>query len=318
MSDRVTLSPGIHYDIDAEVYHADPAPEPSLSSGIAKTLVMQSPAHAWHAHPRLGAAAPEASNAMDLGTLCHALTLGRGRRVEIIQADDWRTKAARDAREAARAAGHVPCLAHAYEAAQGAVASARHLLRQLEGAEAAIEDGAVEVVAIWRDGPSWCRAMADIAPRGLPHLYDLKFTGRIAEPLAYARTLAAEYALQGAFYPRGFQKIEGGQEREMVFVVVETDPPYSAVPFALAPELLDMAREQVEHALAVWRGCIATDEWPGYPADLHYVEAPPWVLAQWKMRQEIAAFRDRVAAYKPPTDADVQHFIDNADAMWRG
>ena len=43
----------IHTDISAEAYHADPAPEPSLSSSVAKILVNLSPAHARIAHPRL-------------------------------------------------------------------------------------------------------------------------------------------------------------------------------------------------------------------------------------------------------------------------
>lgn len=303
----MTLPPGLHRNIPADVYHSDPCPAPSLSSGIAKLLVTQSPAHAWRAHPRYGAGPDEPSLAADLGTICHALTLGRGRQIEVIDAEDWRTKAAKDARDAARSVGKVPCLRRVYSEALDAVASAQNLLRELEDAEAGIEAGDVEVVAIWRDGPTWCRAMADIAPAGSRYLYDLKFTGRIAEPLAYARTLAAEYAIQAAFYPRGFAAIEGGGEREMVFVVVETEAPFSAVPFALAPDLLEMAREQVDHALRVWRRCQERDEWPGYPTTINYVEAPPWLAAQWRQRMEIEAFRARVAIASR-----------NTDTRWRG
>ena len=53
MSERVP-GPGIYPGISAADYHADCAPEPSLSSSIARTLLAQSPLHAYHAHPRMG------------------------------------------------------------------------------------------------------------------------------------------------------------------------------------------------------------------------------------------------------------------------
>lgn len=46
-------------------YHADPAPEPSLSATLAKLLISRSPRHAWMASPRLNV--PPAS------TLCRWL-----------------------------------------------------------------------------------------------------------------------------------------------------------------------------------------------------------------------------------------------------
>lgn len=312
------LRPGLHRGIDAETYHADPCPEPSLSSSIARVLLEQSAAHAFHAHPRLGGAADDASNAADLGTVCHTLALGRGRHIEIIDADDWRTKAAKEARDAARAAGRTPVLARVMDEAEGAVRSARRLLAELEGATEAVESVSTEVVAIWREGSSWCRAMVDILPDRAPFIYDLKFTGRIAEPMTYARTLAANYAIQAAFYPRGIAKIDGAPERELVFVVVETDPPYSAIPYALSPELLEAARDQVDAALRLWRRCMEVGEWPGYPSTVHYVDPPPWLLAQWRMRAEIAAFRERVSIPSRNTPEAVDDFIDNADMIWRG
>ena len=40
------LGIGIHADIDADDYHADPAPTPSLSSSIAARICTQSLRHA--------------------------------------------------------------------------------------------------------------------------------------------------------------------------------------------------------------------------------------------------------------------------------
>src|SRR3990167_3196210 len=86
-------------------YIRDPAPEPSLSASVAHLLLTRSARHAWLAHPRLNPAwAPEATEQTDLGTLEHALLLEQDdSRLVVVEADDWRAKAARLARDEARA-----------------------------------------------------------------------------------------------------------------------------------------------------------------------------------------------------------------------
>jgi hypothetical protein len=103
---------GLHYDITAEAYHADPAPQPSLSSSIAKVMLDQSPRHAFALHPRL-TEQPEAdksSRDMELGSAVHAAILGKGQPVHVIDADTYQTKAAKEAREYAYANGMIPLL----------------------------------------------------------------------------------------------------------------------------------------------------------------------------------------------------------------
>ena len=91
----------IHTDIAAAAYHADPAPEPSLSSSVARILVERSPRHAWWAHPRLNPdfAPDRGSDAAAVGSAVHAVALeGEWDRIAFIEAPDWRTKAAKEAR----------------------------------------------------------------------------------------------------------------------------------------------------------------------------------------------------------------------------
>src|SRR5690348_15257594 len=85
----MTLTTGLHYNISANDYHADPCPEPSLTQSIAK-LILRSPAHARVAHPRLNPDQPERDGRRyDVGNIAHRLLLGRGRELEIIPGDDW-------------------------------------------------------------------------------------------------------------------------------------------------------------------------------------------------------------------------------------
>ena len=41
------MNEGIHYNVPEAAYHADPCEAPSLSSGIARTLLTRSTLHAW-------------------------------------------------------------------------------------------------------------------------------------------------------------------------------------------------------------------------------------------------------------------------------
>ena len=100
--------PGV-YAIAAEEYHQDPCPAPSLSASIANILLTQSPQHAWCAHPKLNPHYQrEERETLDLGTAAHAYLLQGSTDFEVIAAPDWRTTAAKKAREAARATGKVP------------------------------------------------------------------------------------------------------------------------------------------------------------------------------------------------------------------
>ena len=109
-ADGRVAEPGL-YRMTAEQYHADPCPEPSLSSSTIKTMLERTPRHAFHDHPRLGGMRLESSSAAQtLGSVVHAMVLGAGRQWHVIDADDWRTKAAKAERDAAESVGKVPIL----------------------------------------------------------------------------------------------------------------------------------------------------------------------------------------------------------------
>src|ERR1700677_1036911 len=96
------LEQGI-FNLSAEAYHADPCPTASLSSSIAGILLDQSPSHAWLAHPRLNPnyVRESADSRFDLGSAAHMMLLEqREDRIVRVSADDWRTKAAKEARAA--------------------------------------------------------------------------------------------------------------------------------------------------------------------------------------------------------------------------
>jgi hypothetical protein len=92
-------------DCSKEQYHADPTEVPSLSYSVAKILLTESPMHAYYYHPRLGGHVREQTKAMGKGQVIHKLLLGIGADIVVVRADNFRTKAAQELRDAAIAAG---------------------------------------------------------------------------------------------------------------------------------------------------------------------------------------------------------------------
>ena len=284
---EVALRPttkGIH-DIPAAVYHADPCPEPSLSSSIAKLLCLSSARHAWYAHPRLNPAArPEEEERFDIGTAAHALLLEGEAAVEIIDAKDWRTNAAKDARDAARAAGKIPLLTNVWADVQAMVASARgQLERHLDGGDEMFAYGQPERTLIWQeDGNVWCRARLDWLRHAA--IDDYK-TSASANPDAWSLTLfSMGFDIQAAWYLRGLKAVTGA-EATFRFAVQETYPPYALSVVGLGPDALMLAEKKCLYALETWRECLRTGEWPGYPSRTCYASLPMAHEAWWLTKE---------------------------------
>ena len=280
---------GLHV-IGADEYHRDPCPEPSLSSTIARVLLAQSPAHAWWNHPRLNPSfAEEDERSFDLGTVAHALLLEGVTSFAVIEAADWRTKAAKKARAEAIADGLMPILDHQVETVQAMVKAARHQLLAFsvasEGSPPPFTNGVPERTLVWMAGGLWCRARLDWLHNDHRWIDDYKTTTGSANPEVWSRTLfASGYDVQAAFYLRAVKAVLG-REAAFRFVVQETEPPYALSVIALAPDALDLAHRKVETAIAVWRKCLTANDWPAYPVRTCYAEAPPWDIARWMERE---------------------------------
>lgn len=281
------MKPGIH-EMPMADYLADPCPVPSLSASTAHTLISRTPLHAWHDHPRLNPGAErEDTAAQDEGTLLHALILERRDIAVMLPFDSYRTKAAQEARDKARADGLIPVLEARLAALVAAAEAARMSLLEHEAAPILDPDrGATERVLIWREGDVWCRARPDWISDDGQVIGDLKTVAgqHGAEPGAFSRgMLAAGHALTAAFYLRGARAV-GLSARHYRFVALERDPPHALAVIECAPDLLELADAQVEAAIGTWRECMRRGAWPGYPPRVAHAEAPGWALTDWAER----------------------------------
>jgi len=289
----MTLQTGIHFGVLEDVYHADPAPEPSLSSSVAKILLEQSPRHAWHAHPRLGGGHGDRDNtrAMEVGTVVHKLLLGCGAEVVPIDAEDYRSKAAKEARDAAYAAAKQPILRADMKTAADTAAAVSDQLDKVDDCAGFGVDGAAEVVGIWRDetGP-YGRLMVDwLEDRGdSAILWDIKTSSVSVAPHAIAqRIVSMGYDVSAAHYERGILALRPELAGKLTFrwIFVETSAPHLITIAELDAAGLAIGRKKAAAAFGLWARCLRDNVWPGYPNHIIRPDYPNWAENQWLARE---------------------------------
>ncbi len=303
---------GVHA-LTASEYHGDPAEAPSLSASVAKVLCERSPWHAWTAHPRLNPGYAEAGeDKFDLGTAAHALLLqgkdiSEGREVMrdddsvraarcinvdgqpfayVVDADDWRTKVAKDVKADARELGLTPLLTHQWEQVEAMAAAVREQLDELAIDPPLLTDGEPEQTLIWREPNGvHCRSRVDWLRTDSRAIDDLKTTSRSADPRQWARTTMWSIGadVQAAFHLRGLRATRG-EAGEFRFILCETEPPFAVSIVIPSNAVLELANAKVDWAIEKWAECLETDDWPGYGTDPFYADLPEWAHARWLER----------------------------------
>lgn len=265
-------------------YHADAfAERPTLSASIAHLLLTASPRHAWTNHPRLNPDfVPASDEKFDMGTACHALLLEGLNVVEVCDFPDWRTKAAKEARELARAHGRIPLLGHQYDDVLHMHSAVAEQIAALDLDPVPLTDGKPEQTMVWEEDGVLCRARIDwLHTSG--RVCDVKTTNRLAVGWDRGPLFDHGCDIQAALYIRGLTALQQRWFRpeEWTWLVIETSPPYGLIPYRLTPPVLALGDAKVDRALHLWRECLTNDTWPLYPAEPVDAQLPPWVESRW-------------------------------------
>ena len=255
---------GIYTGISDTDYHADPR---SLSSSGARALLQPGGPAKFRYAPRVE------KSEYDFGHVAHALILGEGSLIAVIDAKDWRTKAAKEARDEARAAGQVPVLADTYTAGESlARAATTHPLGEILFAE-----GIPEQSVYWHDEHTGVRLRCRpdwMTPGDRPIQVDVKTT-KSAAPRDFAKSCGDYgYHQQQAFYVDGLAA--HGVDTQFLFFAIEKTPPFLCSVIELPPEAVAVGRSLNRAAVDLYARCVETDTWPGYPAVIHRPELPEW------------------------------------------
>lgn len=275
---RIT-QPGI-YRMDAETYHADPCPEPSLSASGAKTLLDAAPARYWHERHNPRPSTP----AQTVGTAAHLLVL-EGKTVDDVCAvipagNDARTRKGKEKKAELEATG-LPLIKEEDVKTTRDMADA---LTHHVTARRLLEDGRAELAGFWRDEEHgiWCRMRPDYLPRRLSVVSDYK-TCEDASPEALPKTVARyRYDLQAAWYLDGMRALSRAADT-FVFIFQEKLAPHLVTCATLDAEALGRGHRTKARARRTFAACRATGAWPGYPDQLHVVGLPTWAIRQEEM-----------------------------------
>jgi PDDEXK-like domain of unknown function (DUF3799) len=282
---RVT-APGLYTDIPADDYYADPCPDASLTQSLAKVMLHRSPLHAWWASPRLNPRfKSDSATKFDLAHAAHWHLTGRGKDMVPIEADDWRSKKAREARMITNADGKTAVLREQFDRAGDMAEAALDQLAAMGlSGDWRPDAGDAEVMVAARDSGIWLRALIDWLPHHRRIIWDYKTTRASAAPQDVASRMAAGgWHIQAAMHDRLLNIIDPDStgRRKHRFVVQESEEPYALTVADIPEAALTIGRMQIQHAINLWCKCMRENNWPGYPQEIAIPELSPWAQQQW-------------------------------------
>lgn len=274
-TDEITApitKPGLHA-IGEQEYHDDPA---LSASGAHDILPPNTPAHYQYKR-----AHPEVKREFDFGSAAHMRVLGAGPDIEVVHADDWRTKAAKEQRDYAREAGRVPLLAREVEV----VDAMAEKLREHPVASRLFEPGSgtAEQSLFFRDEPTgvMLRARLDWLPHKVEGkrliVPDYKTAVSASDEAISKASANYGYALKGAWYLDAVTALGIDDDPAFLLVTQEKTPPYLVNIAQLDVVALRIGRTLKRQAIDLYAHCLANNEWPGYGSDIKLINLPPYV-----------------------------------------
>ena len=253
-------------DMPNEEYQAHPA----LSSSGAKKLLLPSCPAIFDWERQHG---EEHKREYDLGSAAHTLLLGSGPEPFVIDAADYKTKAAREQRDAAYERGDVPLLPHEFDAVQEMVAAVRNHATAGE----LFSEGKAEVSLFWTDPATGvpCRARPDWLRDDA--IVDLKTTNSVA-PQHIAKSVADfSYHVQAALYLAGAIHLELIPAiAPFYFVFLSKNPPHLVKVVELDDTALKIGHERMSLALEIFRDCTESGIWPDFGSEIELISLPAY------------------------------------------
>lgn len=285
---------GLYLGTPEAIYHADPCPEPSLSSHVARIALSRSLRHAQQAHPRLRPAPPVPVEDEDeddtpaparhllIGAGAHSLMLGAGSPVVEMKVRNFKTKDAREDRKLLIAAGSIPLKTKDYRVAQAMAEIARPAFRAELGG-----DFVPEAMLAWEERGLWRRGLVDGCSPDLRIAGDYKTSGRPCPPPVAAQFVnSSGYPFQERFYGRGFDNLDpaGLGRRRFFFMFQEVEEPHAICIVETDEANRSLADERVQAACNLWDRAMLTGNWPAYPLAPYTASPKPWDLQDWEAR----------------------------------
>jgi len=300
---------GIFGWIDEAEYHADRG---SLSVSGAKLLLPPScPAkfRAQQDNPQ------PPKRVFEFGHFVHLKVLGKGPEVVYIEADSYRTKVAREARDKARADGNIPVLAgnpndeSAAELEQAEAMAASVFAHPVAGPLLSHPKNEFEqsVYATDPDTKVRLRGRFDamhFGDDGVITLVDVK-TSTTANPAELVKKFYnLGYFMQAAWYLDLLVALKLAVDPQFRFVVVEKTPPYLVTPVRYTEAAIEEGRRRNRRAIDLYAECHERGVWPSYAGcdGTVTLDLPTWASYDWATSDD--------AAYDEPDHITLNDLIE--------
>lgn len=265
------LTTGLHPNVPDEVYRKDPG----LNASVIKHGIGDGGSLAAMRWAMDNPKPP--TDAMDMGTLLHALVLEPDTfpsRVAVWDGGDRRGKAYTEFAEANL--GRIiikPDQSTALARMRDSIMDHPHARALITGR------GMREATAIFNTNAGVRgKARIDFLNTDANVLVDLK-TARSCDPRAWARTaVQLKYDVQEAWYRLAFWVVTGKQP-DMAFVVVENCDRHRCRVFTLPPDPINACTDAIAALLPKWREALDSGEYPDLPInDPTEIEWPAWAV----------------------------------------
>jgi hypothetical protein len=283
---------GLFPDVSFLDYFADPAPEPSLSNSGITTLLKETPLDFAFEHPRLN---PDSdlldrvvSKAQETGSVVHRLALGKGADYAVAPFDAFRSKEAKEFRDAAIAAGRIPIVEAKFnECLAMADAIKLRIKRALDGASYE-----TEVVFMYQEetpfGPIWVRGMLDVWSAERAMILDPKVTRLLYDESLGRQMVKMGWDRQATLYPHALGKIfpELAGRIEFADLLIKPVPPFTSRLAAPEKAWRAVKLRETRKAMETFAYCMKEGRWPGFGDDVDLVEMPRWEEARLMADEE--------------------------------
>lgn len=267
-TDTLDLMPGVYDTITNEHYHRLNA----VGSTTLKGLLDPSKYGGYDTQGR----APFTGDrsALDFGTVAHSILLeGDETGIALMPFDDYRTKAAREARDTATAQGLIPLKHTEYEQIMRVVDA----VRAHPVAGDLLTGHTAEQTIIHQDPDTGVMVKVRPDARTPGIITDLKTTA-IVDPRKFSREVIPDrgYQVSAALYTDVVREVLG---EDCEFFIIAVDKPTDrdttprVVVIRMGDAYLEDGRRRYRHALNLYRHGLATGEWPS----TYTAEPPTWL-----------------------------------------
>ncbi len=267
-------------DLPESDYHAQTGEKtPLFSYSVAKTLLHKSAEHAYRQHPLLGNEKTAPTKAMDKGSIIHGMLLGSGQEIVVIEANSFRTNAAKELRDLAYSEDKIPILEKDMEI----ILIGEKIIKQkiYDLAPYFFDDHESELSVRWEmDNGVKCQSRFDWIQPHPGKIIDLK-TANDANPQKLdKKILDFGYDVQEAMYLQAANKTWPDMAGRFTweFIFVEPEPPYMVSVVETDSSMSWLGEHKLQRAADKWKSCLESGIFPGYGRQV--VSAPGWAVSR--------------------------------------